>query len=73
VPTLPVRAHDWQVPVQAVAQQKPWAQKPELHSAPAPHAAPMGFLPQLPPMQVFGEVQSLLLVHEVLHAEVPQI
>jgi hypothetical protein len=73
VPTLPVSAHDWQVPVQAVAQQKPCAQKPELHSAAAPQAAPMGFLPQLPVMQVLGDVQSALLAHEVLHAAVPQI
>ena len=71
VPTLPVSAHDWQVPVQAVAQQKPCAQKPELHSAAAPQAAPIGFLPQLPAMQVLGDVQSALVVHEVLHAEVP--
>jgi hypothetical protein len=57
--------------VQAVEQQKPWAQKPELHSAAAPQAAPMGFLPQLPPMQVLGDVQSELAVHDVLHALVP--
>jgi len=71
VPTLPVSAHDWQVPVQAVAQQNPWAQKPELHSAAEPQAAPIGFLPQLPPMHVFGDVQSAFDAHDVLHAFVP--
>lgn len=72
VPTLPVRAQDWQVPAQAVTQQKPWAQNPELHSAAAAQAAPIGFLPQLPEMQVLGATQSALEAHVVLQAPVPQ-
>jgi hypothetical protein len=46
--------------VHALAQQTPCAQKPELHSAPAPHVAPIGFLPQLMLLQLFGDVQSVL-------------
>jgi len=73
VPIDPVSAHDWQVPVQAVAQQNPCAQKFELHSAAAPHAAPMGFLPQLmAALQVLGDVQSADVAQLVLQALVPQ-
>jgi hypothetical protein len=72
VPTDPVSAHDWQVPVHALAQQNPCAQKPELHSAAAPHAAPIGFLPQLMALQLLGDVQSAVVEQVVLHALVPQ-
>jgi hypothetical protein len=72
VPTVPVSAHDRQMPAQAVAQQTPCSQKPELHSPAAPHVAPIGFLPQLPARQVFGLVQSEAEAQVVLHAPVPQ-
>lgn len=68
VPTVPARPHDRQIPTQAVAQQTPCSQKPELHSPAAPHAALIGFLPQLPPMQVFWPVQSVVAVQVVLQA-----
>jgi hypothetical protein len=58
VPTLPGTAHDLQVPVQAAPQQTPCSQKVELHSGAPPQGAPIGFLPQLPLMQVFGAMQS---------------
>jgi hypothetical protein len=58
VPSVPVRPHDRQMPTQAVAQQTPCSQNPELHSPAAPHVAPIGFLPQLVPLQVFGLLQS---------------
>ena len=58
VPTVPASAHDRQIPTHAVAQQTPCSQKLELHSAAAAQVAPIGFLPQLPVMQVFGFVQS---------------
>jgi len=70
VPTVPASAQDRQVPVHAVAQQKPCAHAPELHSASAPQAAPMAFLPQLPALHTFGLAQSALVVHAVLHAAV---
>jgi hypothetical protein len=71
-PTVPVRAHDWHVPVHAALQHTPWAQKPELHSVPAAQVAPMAFLPQLPALQTLGLLQSALVVQVVLHAPVPQ-
>src|SRR5262245_64091453 len=58
VPTLLGTAHDRQVPVQVPPQQTPCSQKPELHSGPPPQAAPIGFLPQLPLMQLLGGTQS---------------
>jgi hypothetical protein len=73
VPTVPVSAHDRQMPTQAVAQQTPCSQKPELHSTAPPQVAPIGFLPQLPARQVFGLVQSVLLPQVVRQAPpVPQ-
>ena len=74
MPTVPVRPHDRQMPTQAVAQQTPCSQKFELHSPAAPHVAPIGFLPQLPPMQVFWPVQSVFAAHVVLQVPaVPQM
>ena len=58
VPSVPASAHERQVPAQAVAQQTPSSQKPELHSAAAAQVAPIGFLPQLPLAQVLGALQS---------------
>ena len=58
VPSLPAIAHDRHVPVQAAEQHLPCAQTFELHSASAPQPAPIGFLPQLPPIQVLGARQS---------------
>jgi hypothetical protein len=58
VPSLPATAHDRQVPVHAAEQHLPCAQTFELHSASAPQPAPIGFLPQLPPIQVLGARQS---------------
>jgi hypothetical protein len=72
VPTDPASAHDWQVPAHAVAQQTPWAQTFDSHSPAAAHAAPSGFVVQLPPMQVNGATQSLLAVHVVRQAPAPQ-
>lgn len=67
LPALPLSPQDLQVPVQAVAQQAPCAQMPELQSASAPQLAPIGFLPQLPLLQVFGAMQSASAVQVVLH------
>jgi hypothetical protein len=58
VPALPGNAHDRQVPVHVVPQQTPCSHIPELHSAAFPQVAPIGFLPQLPLMQLFGATQS---------------
>jgi hypothetical protein len=54
------------VAVQAVAQQTPWAQKPELHSAAVAQGAPRIFFEQVPPLQTLGETQSVSAVQDVL-------
>jgi len=70
-PTVPVSAHDWQVPVQAVLQQTPWAQNPEPHSVLPPQATPIPYFTQLPPMQKKLVTQSVSTVHDVLQTPVP--
>jgi hypothetical protein len=66
-PGLSCSAHDLHVPEHAVEQQTPCAQIPELHWSSPPHTAPIGFLPQLPPTQVLGAMQSASVVHVVRH------
>jgi hypothetical protein len=72
-PTVPASAQDWQVPPHAVAQQTPCAQKPDTHSPLAPHATPVPFFAQLPPMQVKGATQSASTVHVVRQAVPPHM
>ena len=71
VPAVPVIPHDRQLPVQAVRQQVPCSQKLLEHSAAAVHAAPFGFLPQLPPVQTLGATQSASAVHVARHVPLP--
>ena len=47
-PTLPARAHEWQVVPQAVSQQTPSAQKLVAQSPGTMHGWPWARLPQLP-------------------------
>jgi hypothetical protein len=48
-PSDPGSAHDWHIPSQAVAQQRPWAQIPgPPHSSSRAQAAPIGRVPQDP-------------------------
>ena len=65
VPSLVATPHDWHRPVQAVAQQKPCAQTPELQSAFAVQVSPFGRLPQLVPLQTLGATQSVVDVAAV--------
>jgi len=51
VPIAPDSAHDLHAPLQAVAQQTPWAQLVDTHSAPSEQNAPFGFLPHELPTQ----------------------
>ena len=67
VPALPGSAHDRQAPVQAMPQQIPCSQNPELHSAALPQVAPGGFLPQLPLMQLLGATQSPSFAQMTMH------
>jgi len=73
VPMLLVSAQDWQVPVQAVLQQYPCAQKLELQSVLAAHAEPIGYLPQLIAVQTLGDEQSVLPAQAVRQAVAPQM
>ena len=73
-PWLPGNAHDLQVPVQVVLQQTPCWQMPELQSSFVAQVPPSERLPQLPLLQMLGDVQSALVVHVVPHvAAVPQM
>jgi hypothetical protein len=58
-----------QVPVQAVRQQTPCAQKPLLHSVPAPQEAPSGLRPQLEAVQTLPAVQSAGVVQDARQLE----
>ena len=68
VPAVPSPAHDLQVPRQAVLQQTPCSQKPDLHWAAVEQAAPGGSFPQLDPTQAFGDAQSVLVAQSVRQA-----
>lgn len=69
VPTLPVTLHDTQLPVQALLQQTPWAQKLDVQSDGCEHGWPMARVPQLPLVQTAGDAQPLAGgVHIVAHA-----
>lgn len=72
VPAVPVSAQDRQLAVQVVAQQTPCAQMPLAQSVPAMHAAPSGFLPQLPPVQTFPAEQSAFVLQVALQLPPPQ-
>ena len=63
--------HDLQVPLQFVAQQTPWLQKVDLHSAPLAQVRPLSLRPQDPLVQTAGESQSLLAVQAALQALLP--
>jgi hypothetical protein len=78
VPSAPATAHDWQAPVQAELQQKPWAQIADTHSLPSPHVCPLALSPHRPfvPSQTLGGAQSLPFVAVVqlaLHTEAPHL
>jgi hypothetical protein len=70
VPLLSASAHDLQVPVQALWQQTPCWQKPELHSLAVVHASPSGCLVQTPALQMLGATQSASAVQLFLQAGV---
>jgi hypothetical protein len=70
VPTCPATLQELQRAVQAVLQQTPWAQNPELHEALVVQVAPIDRRPQLivVVLQMFGEAQSVVEAQVVLHA-----
>ena len=74
VPSLPDNAQDMQRPLQAVAQQTPWAQIPDAHWVPVAQIAPVPALPQELPTQLlpaaqFASVVQLLKHRLPLHAK----
>lgn len=74
VPTLPDWLQDMQSPVQAESQQAPSTQKPEAHSAAAPHAWPCDLAPpatHIPPVQVLPTLQSAPVEQETRHVPAP--
>ena len=72
VPAVADRLHDLQVPLQFVAQQTPWLQKPDLHSVAPAQLRPFSLRPQELLVQTAGRLQSLLEVQAILQAFVPQ-
>ena len=73
MPGAVVSAQDWQVPVQAVAQQTDCEQNVDEHSAPVTQACPSGLRPHEPLLlHCAGEAQSAVAVHEFLHTLAPQ-
>jgi hypothetical protein len=57
VPSLPVSAHDMQVPVQLDAQQTPCWQRPDAQSVVAVQVAPSGLSAQLAALQQMVPLQ----------------
>src|SRR5262249_42353478 len=72
VPSDADRLHVWQLPLQALLQQTPWAQKLETHSLAAAQVLPSPFRPQDPALHTAGGAQSASAVQVFLHALVPQ-
>jgi hypothetical protein len=68
VPSVPLIAHDWQAPAQALSQQTPCAQNVDVHSAFAEQDAPGPFVPHEFVRQVLGARQSVLSVQALKHA-----
>jgi hypothetical protein len=70
-PSLPVIAHDLQVPAHAFLQQTPCAQNADAHSLPVVQAAPGGLGPQLPFTHAAPATQSAAVVQLALHLPSP--
>ena len=70
-PSVPVKAHDTQMPVQGWLQQTPCWQEPDWHSPPAAQVMPFGRWLQAPPRQMLDPLQSALVVHAALHWPLP--
>lgn len=64
-PGVAVRLQAMQASVHALLQHTPWAQKPDLHSVPAPQLAPGGLRPQEALVHTFPEAHWMLLLVQV--------
>jgi hypothetical protein len=66
--------HAWQVPVQALLQHTPSAQKPDWHVAPDVHELPFACeAVQAPPLQVYPEMHWAFELHGVVQAPDAQV
>jgi hypothetical protein len=74
IPAAPVAVspHDMQIPLQAVAQQNPWAQMPLPHSVPPEQTAPFDLRPHELPLQNLPGAQSASTLQVPLQALAPQ-
>jgi hypothetical protein len=61
MPSAVASAQVLQVPLHALSQQRPCAQKPELHSLAIVHVAPSGLSEQVVPLQMLGATQCASL------------
>jgi hypothetical protein len=73
IPSVPVSAHEVQLPAQADPQQTPCSQNPLWQSAVAAQLAPMGRSPHDPLLQTFGGAQSPSAVQVDLQAAIPHL
>jgi hypothetical protein len=73
LPGVPPSAHDRQLPLQAVAQQTPWAQNPLWQSPAAAQLAPGGRRPHEPLLHILGVAQSASAAQVDLQARVPHL
>lgn len=72
-PSDPVSAHDRHEPVQAVAQQIPWAQVAERHSVLVEQEAPLGLRPHELAVQTFPVEHWALVAQEAKHFDPLQV
>jgi hypothetical protein len=74
VPAVLVEAlHDWQVPLQLVAQQTPCVQSLDLHSSALEQVRPLSLRPHDPFVQTAGGLQSAFALQAFLQAEEPHM
>ena len=69
-PRVPVMAHDWQAPVQALSQHTPCAQNVDPHSLPCEQDAPLFLRPHELPLQTLGGRQLLVVLVQALKHDV---
>ena len=72
-PSDPASAHERHEPVQAVAQQIPWAQVADAHSALMEQAAPLGLRPHELAVQAFPVEHSAPVAQEAKHFDPLQV
>ena len=72
-PSEPESAHERHEPLQAVAQQIPWAQVAETHSVAVEQELPLGLRPHELALQTFPVEHSALVAHDPKHLDPLQV